>query len=160
MSQYHLCYWEVLFMLLWLMSNVVVLIKFLLMKLLSCFIVSSLVFHGSSTVRLGEPKQLPKLKLTISTLVRCVVHKSNPIHLVHLVFKYLWKRLIYLRFWLKMVAILNNALNTSRKPFFDFKKCLRCCLAITKLWLDAKITTIRLRKLIYHYVSLKSNHVI
>ena len=58
----------------------------------------------------------------VLTLVSCVVHESIPIHLVHLVTKYLWKRLINLRFWLKMGTNLNNALNTTRKPFFFISK--------------------------------------
>ena len=72
--------------------------------------------------------------LNVYKLVSYVMHKLKSIHLVHLVIKYLWKRLICLRFCLKMAVILNNALNITRKPFFFyFKNSLRCCLVITKL---------------------------
>ena len=68
------------------------------------------------------------------SVVACT--RKHPIHLEHLVIKYLWKRLIYLRFWLRMAVILNNALSITGKPFFiskqpqmlfgDHKAMIRC----------------------------------
>ena len=65
-EKYYLCCYDLWAMLLfWL--------NFCWWNYLVVFIVSSLVFHGSSTVRLGEPKQLPKLKLT-ATLSKVLVN--------------------------------------------------------------------------------------